>query len=60
MLNQFWGGTTDGKCLQITGNNKLYVSLTKQQARELAAALVAWTEDRWPEQDNTDVGDSNE
>ena len=43
MLTAYYGGASRGKCLQVTppgGSSTPYLSLTKEQALDLAAALV--------------------
>lgn len=40
-LTQFYGGEKDGNCLQLT-SSKPYISLTKEQAMDLAFAVLDW------------------
>jgi hypothetical protein len=43
MLNRYFGGVDFGACLQVTppgGERTPYLSLTKEQALDLAVALV--------------------
>ena len=43
MLTGYWGGVARGPCLQVTppgGFSTPYLSLTKEQALDLAVALV--------------------
>lgn len=43
MLTRYWGGNAAGACLQVTppgGERTPYLSLTKEQALDLAVALV--------------------
>ena len=52
-LTQFYGGAHAGACLQVTGH-KLYVSLTKDQAKDLAVALMRWVNGELPEFEYTE------
>jgi hypothetical protein len=48
MLTRYYGGASRGGCLQVTppgGSMTPYLSLTKSQALELAAALVEFAND---------------
>ena len=43
MLNRYYGGASNGRCLQVTppgGSSTPYLSLTEGQALDLAVALV--------------------
>jgi len=43
MLTRYYGGASNGRCLQVTppgGFSTPYLSLTKEQALDLAVALV--------------------
>ena len=43
MLTRYYGGASHGACLQVTppgGSSTPYLSLTKEQALDLAVALV--------------------
>ena len=49
MLTRYFGGVERGACLQVTppgGERTPYLSLTKDQAFELAIALIEFTMDK--------------
>lgn len=52
-MTQFYGGTNDGTCLQITSStaDHPYISLTKDQAMDLAFAILDWVGGRRPKED---------
>jgi hypothetical protein len=41
-LTRFWGGTTNGRMLQLTiqGDRTAYIQLTQEQVKELAQTLI--------------------
>lgn len=44
MLTRYWGGEENGQCVQVTPQwPQSYLSLTKDQAFELAIALIEFT-----------------
>ena len=54
MLTRYFGGVERGACLQVTppgGECTPYLSLTKEQAFELAIALIELTMDKREEDD---------
>ena len=53
-LTQFYGGSNDGRCIQITSFTQPYISLTKMQATVLAYALLGWTQGNYPEETEND------
>jgi len=54
MLTRYFGGTERGTCLQVTppgGSMTPYLSLTKEQALDLAVALVEFANGKREEDD---------
>jgi len=54
MLTRYFGGAERGACLQVTppgGSMTPYLSLTKEQALDLAVALVEFTNGKREEND---------
>ena len=54
MLTRYFGGEECGACLQVTppgGSSTPYLSLTKDQAFELAIALIEFTMNKREEND---------
>jgi putative IMPACT (imprinted ancient) family translation regulator len=54
MLTRYFGGTERGACVQVTppgGSMTPYLSLTKEQALELAVALVEFANGKREEDD---------
>lgn len=54
MLNRYYGGASNGGCLQVTppgGSGTPYLSLTKEQALDLAVALVEFANGRREEEE---------
>jgi len=54
MLTRYFGGTERGACLQVTppgGYSTPYLSLTKEQALDLAVALVEFANGKREEDD---------
>lgn len=54
MLTRYWGGTTNMYCVQVTppgGARTPYLSLTKEQALDLAAALIEFANGKREEND---------
>ncbi len=54
MLTRYWGGNPGGACLQVTppgGERTPYLSLTKEQALDLAVALVEFANGKREEDD---------
>jgi len=45
ILTEFWGGTEQGVCLQVTPAQGEYFQLTRVEAAELATKLFAWVLD---------------
>ena len=44
-LTRYWGGEENGQCVQVTTQwPQSYLSLTKEQARELAVALFQFAD----------------
>ena len=45
-LTRYWGGEANGQCVQVTPQwGQDWISLTKQQAQELAEALTEFVND---------------
>lgn len=52
MLTRYWGGEANGVCVQVSPQwPQSYLSLTKQQALELAEALTEFANDSREEEE---------